>query len=566
MTIQLPVCMQCIKRCTTESKDLQTAQKNVIAVKADSLLITDIKSIPSLLNLASTFDAPYNKVPLQTNLQVHVIPSSYKLGCSPRNNCLADMKGNEILRLLKWCHYNVKGVKVYSPKMLHCQAAYLQAMAASLSSQSVIVSSETFTSGFNGLGVLTLCESITSCEQLIFGKPLIFKPTKIIGIEIIGFLPELTVSTDLVLQFIKFIRPLKDCIIEIWGSSLHLVSLSDRITISNMVKETNAICIFFPCDEVCASFLKATSSLMLEDKKVVLSKETVDVTVPRAYDENHQFDLSMVETSISGPKREVDRIPLANFSSEFNKSIYAKISAKSYGLKVVEDSDPNKELHGSIVGISLAGCTNSSNAFVTLQAGLIAKKLIESGCKLSENIRGFYSTGAGLADLYLDEAGLSDILIEFGLEKSSSCCVDQDNFICKSKLSERVITCAVLSGNGNYENRKFSGAQANFLMSSPLALLFAAFGNITVDMSKNILPLNCGAPLRISELWPDRRTLIELECKHVLPSVCSKVYKEFSTFSPEFEAVHLPSNDNSFPWNLKSLYITRPPFLDMASG
>ena len=568
MALQRPVCLQCIQRCATSvGKDNCNLQRGDIAVQADSLLITDIKSVPILSNLVSTFDhASPENISVHANLQVHVIPSSYKIGCSPKSSQMFDKKGNEILKLLMWCHFNVKGIKVYSPNMNHCQAAYLQALAASLSSQSVIVSSESFTSGFNGLGVLTLYESIINCEQLIFGKPLLFTQTRIIGVEIVGCLSEFTVSTDLVLQFIKFIRPLKDCIIEVWGSSLHLISLSDRITIANMVKETNANCIFFPCDNVCAAFLKATSSLMFEDKKVILSKEIVDVSIARSYDKNYIFDLSAIHTSISGPKREIDRISLTSFASEFRKSIYAKASARSYGLKVQEECDPNKQLHGSIVGVSLAGCTNSSNAFVTLQAGLIAKNLIDNGCKLPKCINGFYATGAGLADLYLNEAGLSDIFIKFGMVKSVSCCVYQDKTACQLDNSQDIITCALLSGNGNYENRKFPGVKANFLMSSPLALLYAAFGNVNFDLSNNILSQDDGTSLKISDIWPDRKSLIDLECKHVLPNVCYTVFKEFSSFGSQSETINLPFKDTSFPWTEKSLYITRPPYLDMDTG
>ena len=156
--------------------------------------------------------------------------------------------------------------------------------------------------------------------------------------------------------------------------------------------------------------------------------------------------------------------------------------------------------------------------------------------------------------------------MQFGLEKSTSCCVDPNS---KDKTSNNyskdVITCALLSGNGNYENRKFPGACANYLMSSPLAILLAAAGNVDVDLSQNHINLLNGETLKISDIWPSRSDLINLECKTVLPKVCAAVYKDLSTFNCQFEEISVPNNQ-PFPWNPLSLYILQPPYLELQSG
>ena len=394
MALAPPVCLQYLKRCSTIDVSSVELVKGNYTIKADSLVLTDIKALPILLNLASTFTptSHNSKIPVcvHSNVPVYIIPSSYKVACSPKVITGSDTKSMERLEFLKWCHVNLKGVTVYNPSMAHCQAAYLQALAASLSSQSVIVSSETFTSGFNGLGVLTLNESIPNCETLIMGKPLELPRNKVVGIEVRGCLPKLAVSTDVVLQFIRFVRPLSNCIVEVWGERLKCISLSDRIAISNMVKETNVSCIFFPCDDVCSVFLKSASDLLFTDRKVKVSKAPIDASIPRNYDEHCVFNLDEVETSISGPKRATDRILLSNFQSEFKKSIHAKFSPISFGVKEKNEDAEIEKLHGSVVGMSLAGCTNSSNAFVTLHAGLLAKALIDKGFRLPASIQGMF--------------------------------------------------------------------------------------------------------------------------------------------------------------------------------
>lgn len=102
-------------------------------------------------------------------------------------------------------------------------------------------------------------------------------------------------------------------------------------------------------------------------------------------------------------------------------------------------------------------------------------------------------------------------------------------------------------------------------MSSPLAILLAAVGNVDVDLSENTIMLSNGDELRISDIWPKRTELIDFECRTVLPRVCATVYKDFETFSTQFDEISMPVNQ-PFPWNPSSLYILRPPYLEMPSG
>ena len=386
---QSPVCLKYLERCFPSASNKDKTNEKLLTLKPDSVVITDVKAIPILLNLAATFDeSGSDTVPLQSAVPVNVIPSSYKIGCLPKGICTPDSRTIERREFLRWCHTNLKGVEVFAQSQEFCQAAYLQAIAAFLSSQSVILSSEIFTSGFNGLGVFTLIDCVPNCERVILGKPLIVARPVIVGVKVIGKINRFTVSTDLVLNFIRFLRGISQCVVEVWGPSLHQIALSDRIALANMVKETNLQAIFFPCDEICHQFLKSTSDILFKNKKVKLTKAPENVTVQRTYDQNLEFDLSKVHASISGPKRESDRISVEKLQSEFDESIYRKYSPKSFGVKISKETEDAKMSHGTIVGVSLAGCTNSSNALVTLQAGLLAKSLVEKGIVLSDTIKG----------------------------------------------------------------------------------------------------------------------------------------------------------------------------------
>lgn len=206
-----------------------------------------------------------------------------------------------------------------------------------------------------------------------------------------------------------------------------------------------------------------------------MNKSQLNMNQPRQYDRVITLDLKTVQTSISGPKRSSDRILLSNLATEFNESLYRKISPTSYGLE--KSSEPGAR-HGAVVGVSLAGCTNSSNALVTLVAAIIAQRLAQKGMSIPAHVSARFHSGGGLASLYLEKLNLQSALSDIGFTTSESCCqtLPVENVAELSKPN--LVTCALLSGNGNYECRKFAGAKANYLMSSPLAILLSVVGYI----------------------------------------------------------------------------------------
>lgn len=172
-----------------------------------------------------------------------------------------------------------------------------------------------------------------------------------------------------------------------------------------------------------------------------------------------------------------------------------------------------------------------------------------------------YATGAGLADLYLQEAGLSEHLFKLGLMKSSSCCIDPNTTTQTDKFSKDVVTCALMSGNGNYENRKHPGARANYVMSSPLALLLATLGNVNIDITGDEIQFP-DKSVKIADLWPDKDEMIALEYSEVLPKVCSNVFQDLAcAFKDEDKRSPVP-----FLWGDNSLYILKPPYLELPLG
>ncbi len=91
-----------------------------------------------------------------------------------------------------------------------------------------------------------------------------------------------------------------------------------------------------------------------------------------------------VEASLSGPKRPQDLIFLSDMKSSFENSVTAPAGNQGHGLDKSE-FDKKAEINfkdgskatmktGDIAIAAITSCTNTSNPYVMLGAGLVAKK------------------------------------------------------------------------------------------------------------------------------------------------------------------------------------------------
>ena len=105
-----------------------------------------------------------------------------------------------------------------------------------------------------------------------------------------------------------------------------------------------------------------------------------------------KLTLSEIEANLSGPKRPQDLIPLSQMKKEFNKAITAPQGNQGFGLdekeidkEVVvnfENGDKTTMKTGAIAIAAITSCTNTSNPYVLVGAGLVAKKAVEIGLEV----------------------------------------------------------------------------------------------------------------------------------------------------------------------------------------
>lgn len=69
---------------------------------------------------------------------------------------------------------------------------------------------------------------------------------------------------------------------------------------------------------------------------------------------------------------------------------------------------------GDIAIAAITSCTNTSNPYVMLGAGLVAKNAVEKGLKVPEFVKTSLAPGSKVVTGYLADSGLQEYLDELG--------------------------------------------------------------------------------------------------------------------------------------------------------
>jgi aconitate hydratase len=123
-----------------------------------------------------------------------------------------------------------------------------------------LVGTDSHTTMVNGLGVLGWDVGGIEAEAAMLGEAISMLVPQVVGVELVGKLPEGTTATDLVLTVTQRLRSLGVVgkFVEYFGGGLAGLSLADRATLANMAPEYGVTCGFFPVDEETLRYLRLT--------------------------------------------------------------------------------------------------------------------------------------------------------------------------------------------------------------------------------------------------------------------------------------------------------------------
>ncbi|WP_284140053.1 MULTISPECIES: aconitate hydratase AcnA [unclassified Virgibacillus] len=449
-----------------------------------------------------------------------------------------------------------------------------------------LVGTDSHTTMINGLGVLGWGVGGIEAEAGMLGQPSYFPAPEVIGVKFTGSFPQGTTATDLALKVTQVLRE-KNVVgkfVEYFGPGLQDMPLADRATISNMAPEYGATCGFFPVDEESLNYLRLTGRDEAQIKLVeTYCKENNLWYAPDqpdpAYTEVVEIDLSQLEPNLSGPKRPQDLIALSNMKKEFNKAITAPSGNQGFGLdksefnKEVTIAHPNGKTSvmktGSLAIAAITSCTNTSNPYVMLGAGLLAKKAIEKGLTVPEYVKTSLAPGSKVVTRYLEDAGLMPYLDKLGFNLvgyGCTTCIGNSGPLrpeIEKAIAENDLTVAsVLSGNRNFEGRIHPLVKANYLASPPLVVAYALAGSVDIDLTKDALGKDeNGKPIFLNDIWPSMEEIKAEIQKVVNPEIFRKEYENVFQSNEKWNEIET-TDEPLFEWDGDSTYIQNPPFFE----
>jgi aconitate hydratase len=224
---------------------------------------------------------------------------------------------------------------------------------------------------------------------------------------------------------------------------------------------------------------------------------------------------------------------------------------------------------GSVVIAAITSCTNTSNPFVLLGAGLLAQKAVEKGLRVPAHVKTSLAPGSKVVVNYLEDSGIMPYLEALGFHLAGfgcTTCIGNSGPLhpeIEKVISENDLNvAAVLSGNRNFEARIHQSIKSNFLASPMLVVAFALAGRIDIDLTKEPIALDPnGEPVYLQDIWPASDKIEELVQKHVRQEFYEKEYSKIFEGDKFWQNLSV-TDSTTYNWDEQSTYIKKPPYFD----
>ena len=597
----------------TEEREIQFQPARV--------LLQDFTGVPVIADLAAVREAvvakggAWEKVnPLQ---QVDlVIDHSVQVDVFARpdavqENTRIEFERNlERYRFLKWGQQNFKNLRIVPPATGICHQVNMEYLSGGvwvherehekILSPDSVIGTDSHTPMVNSLGVLGWGVGGIEAEAAMLGQPISLLIPPVVGFHLTGKLPAGITATDLVLNVTQILRKkgVVGKFVEFFGEGLTSLAAADRATVSNMAPEYGATVGIFPPDESTLAYFRATG----RDEQADLIKAYYQIqgmwghSSADQYQEVVELDLGSLETSMAGPSKPHERVSLSQVARSFRnlvstrnqESFKALASAKlqtwvNEGGEVPEvesllgrsqirsSQGPSYDLKtGDIVIAAITSCTNTSNQRLMIASGLLAQKAAARGLQRQPWVKTSFAPGSIVVADYMREANLLAPLAKLGFDLvgfGCTTCIGNSGPL-PAEISEaiqdkNISTVAVLSGNRNFEARIHPQVIGNYLASPPLVVASAIKGTILTDLRRDPLGMGSdGKPVYLADVWPTEEEISAVEHAFIRKETYRKNYAHVLDGDQNWK--DLPSDKSSlYPWEAASLYLQKPPFLDV---
>jgi aconitate hydratase len=184
-----------------------------------------------------------------------------------------------------------------------------------------LVGSDSHTPAAGSLGMLAFGAGGLEVAMAMAGRPLYLKMPQILGVKLVGKLPEWVSAKDIILEMLRRydVDGGRGKIIEYYGPGLQNLTAMDRHVIANMGTELGATTTVFPSDDVVRRFLRQQGR----------EEDWVEITAEEGarYDFHEEIDLSQLEPLIAKPSSPGNVVPVSEVAGNEIYQAYIGSSA-----------------------------------------------------------------------------------------------------------------------------------------------------------------------------------------------------------------------------------------------
>ncbi len=571
-----------------------------IGFKPARVLMQDFTGVPAVVDLAAMRDAMKNLggnaakinplIPVDLVIDHSVMIDHFGGKDAFKKNVALEYERNgERYSFLRWGQSAFNNFRVVPPGTGICHQVNLEYLAQAVWTHKVktpkgtvelaypdtLVGTDSHTVMINGLAVLGWGVGGIEAEAAMLGQALSMVIPDVVGFRLHGKLREGVTATDLVLTVTQMLRKkgVVGKFVEFFGEGIDELPLEDRATIANMAPEYGATCGFFPLDDEAIRFLKASGrpkariDLVEKYAKAQGLFRTAKSPDP-VFTDTLELDLDSVEPSLAGPKRPQDRVPLGEVAANFNATL-----VKDYGKAGDEGKQvqvPGKDYsigHGAVVIAAITSCTNTSNPYVMMAAGLLARNARKFGLKAKPWVKTSLAPGSQVVTDYLAKAGLQKSLDELGFNLTGygcTTCIGNSgplpDDVTEAVTGGDLAVAAVLSGNRNFEGRVNPLTRANYLASPPLVVAYALAGSTHVNLATDPIGHDKkGKPVFLKDIWPSTKEVVATVRKCVTSAMFKTRYADVFKGDVGWRKVKF-AGGLTYTWDMTSTYVQNPPY------
>ena len=565
-----------------------------IAYRPARVLMQDFTGVPAVVDLAAMRDGikglggdaqkinPLNPVDLVIDHSVMIdefgTPRAFQMNVDREYE-----RNMERYVFLKWGQKAFANFRVVPPGTGICHQVNLEYLAqtvwtdtdqhgAMVAYPDTLVGTDSHTTMVNGLAVLGWGVGGIEAEAAMLGQPVSMLIPEVVGFKLTGSMREGTTATDLVLKVVQMLRKhgVVNKFVEFWGAGLDNLPLADRATIANMAPEYGATCGFFPIDDETLRYLHMTGR---DEARIALveayAKEQGMWRGPNyapVYTSTLELDMGTIVPAISGPKRPQDFVPLTDAKASFAREMETSFK-RPQGTQVAVAGEAYTMSSGKVVIASITSCTNTSNPYVMIGAGLVARKARALGLTRKPWVKTSLAPGSQVVSEYLNAAGLQEDLDAIGFNLvgyGCTTCIGNSGPL-QPEISAAIaegdlVAAAVLSGNRNFEGRISPDVRANYLASPPLVVAYALAGDMNIDLTTEALGHTPeGSPVFLKDIWPTNTEIADLVHATVTRAAFQKKYADVFKGDERWQAVEITDSE-TYDWPPASTYIQNPPY------